>query len=293
MPSSRVPAWPECAALPAGFASGADLGREGDVAALRDALAELSRARERRARRRSRAGWTRPTCARGRENARRGRRSSRRTRPHLRRRPRAETRPARRLPPTTRISRRMARSGATTLRRAPLPVPPRPRTRARARNPPRCARSLPPGIPRRRRRGRRRRRRHPGRGSRSVRRRDEGRNVEVHLCRVQTTATRVRERALRGSPRDSIGERASTRGATLLLPRATLPSLDASLDARRAPTADSHPRNPAARIPSTNPTSSPPRNASPRNRHFRRRRKWTRTSTRARRHPRRPSRDRL
>ena len=222
MPSSRVPAWPECAALPAGFASGADLGREGDVAALRDALAELSRARatcasslargldapDLRARARERASWTTLVAS----NA-----------------PAPPTSTARgdasgaAPPPTTRISRRMARSGATTLRRAPLPVPPRPRTRARARNPPRCARSLPPGIPRRRRRGRRRRRRHPGRGSRSVRRRDEGRNVEVHLCRVQTTATRVRERALRGSPRDSIGERASTRGATLLLPRATLP----------------------------------------------------------------------
>lgn len=58
--------------MPAGFASGADLGREGDVAALRDALAELSRARatcasslargldapDLRARARERAAWT-------------------------------------------------------------------------------------------------------------------------------------------------------------------------------------------------------------------------------------------
>ena len=250
MPSSRVPAWPECAALPAGFASGADLGREGDVAALRDALAELSRARatcasslargldapDLRARARERASWTTLVAS----NA-----------------PAPPTSTARgdasgAAPPRRPGSRAGWRARA---RRRFDALPFRcPRARERAREPathPVVHAASPPGIPRRRRRGRRRRRRHPGRGSRSVRRRDEGRNVEVHLCRVQTTATRVRGRALGGSPRDSIDERASTRGATLLLPRATLPlprRLPRRAGERLPPTRI---RNFAARIPST------------------------------------------
>ena len=241
------------AALPAGFASGADLGREGDVAALRDALAELSRARatcasslargldapDLRARARERASWTTLVAS----NA-----------------PAPPTSTARgdasgaAPPPTTRISRRMARSGATTLRRAPFRCP---RARERAREPathpdvhaaspprrptpttPRATTSSPP--PRTR----------ISVGP-TTRRRAERRGPPP--SGPNDGDPRPRTRALGGSPRDSIDERASTRGATLILPRATSPSLDASLDApesayRRLAASLG---NFAARIPST------------------------------------------
>ena len=102
------------------------------------------RARERRARRRSRAGWTRPTRARGRENARRGRRSSRRTRPRLRRRPRAETRPARRLPhdPDLAPDSALGRDDAST--RAPSGAPAPANARESPQPTPMCTQPPPP-----------------------------------------------------------------------------------------------------------------------------------------------------